>query len=367
MPPRHPPPAKPPAPPEAARAAAPPACRRRSARASASSGASALLSRLLEARRLRCIVVTGPAGAGKSTLVAAWRQALVPLGFDIAWFTPGAHDDAPARFLAGPAGQRGAGRARRRCPTAATPPIDTTTPTPSSGWSISLVRGIAAHPRDLALVLDDLHHLRHPAILDALQWLLDYAPPKLHLVLASRGGLRLSLDRLRSQSQTLELDQRDLRFTPAESAQYLKAQLGDAVDARTARSLHELSDGWVAGLRLFTLDWKKKQQEAGRADAGPALRRPAGPRCRRADAVFRAGGVSRACRRTNSRSWCTPRACKRICAPLCAALVGAPERGGRGRHPAAAAGERRPVRAARSRTSRPRPGTACIRCCARRC
>src|SRR5437868_4295121 len=62
-------------------------------------GRERLLARLQEARRLPCVVVTGPAGAGKSTLVAAWRQALVPLGFDVAWFTAAEADDSPARFF----------------------------------------------------------------------------------------------------------------------------------------------------------------------------------------------------------------------------------------------------------------------------
>ena len=38
---------------------------------------------------------------------------------------------------------------------------------------IALVRGIAAHPRDVTMVLDDVHHLTAPRVLEPLQWLLD--------------------------------------------------------------------------------------------------------------------------------------------------------------------------------------------------
>lgn len=283
-----------------------------------------LLARLLEARRLRCITVTGPSGSGKSTLIAAWRQALVPLGADVAWFTSTAADNEPARFLDGllasvarvdPALVREAGQSRS----------DSIASDPDGieRLAISLVRGIAAHPRDLVLVLDDVHHLSHPGIQDALQWLLDYAPPNLHLVLASRGNVRLSLDRLRSQSQTLELDQRDLRLTPAESAQFLKAQLGDEIDARTIKTLHDLSDGWVAGLRLFTLDWKKKQLESGRAALGePFARLPA------RDAValtqYFEQEVLSLLAPAGLDMLVRVAPCNRFCAPLCAALVNAP-------------------------------------------
>jgi len=47
-------------------------------------GRERLLARLTAARHLRCIAVTGPAGAGKSALIAAWRRALVPMGFEVA-------------------------------------------------------------------------------------------------------------------------------------------------------------------------------------------------------------------------------------------------------------------------------------------
>ncbi|MGJ7509809.1 LuxR C-terminal-related transcriptional regulator [Variovorax sp. GT1P44] len=284
-----------------------------------------LLARLLEARRLRCITVTGPAGSGKSTLIAAWRQALVPLGTDVAWFTSTADDNQPARFLDGllasvaridPALVGEAARSRN--------PTIESDPDGIERLAISLVRGIAAHPRDLLLVLDDVHHLTHPAIQDALQWLLDYAPPNLHIVLASRGAVRLSLDRLRSQSQTLELDQRDLRLTPAESAQYLKAQLGDEADARTIRTLHDLSDGWVAGLRLFTLDWKKKQIEAGRAGPGePFARLPA--RDALAVTQYFEQEVLSLLAPAELDLLVRAAACSRFCAPLCAALLDTPE------------------------------------------
>ena len=222
-----------------------------------------LITRLLDARRNRCIAVTGPAGCGKTALLVAWRQALVPLGFDVAWLSLTPDDNELARFLEGlvaafaevdPALAEDAAQL-------GTDGIDSDA---VERLAIALVRRIAIHPRELVLVLDDLHHVTHAGIHEALQWLLDFAPNSLHLVLASRGTLRLSLDRLRGQAQTLELDLRDLRFSQAETDQFLKARIGE-IDRRTAKVLHELTDGWVAGLQLFAIDWKKKRREPGRA------------------------------------------------------------------------------------------------------
>jgi LuxR family maltose regulon positive regulatory protein len=280
-----------------------------------------LLARLLEARRQRCIVLTGPAGCGKTSLLASWRLGLLPLGFDVAWLSLTPEDNELARFLDGlvaslaqvdPAIVREAALLGGGS-------IDADA---AERVAVSLVRGIAAHPRELVLVLDDLHHLSDPAIHEALQWLLDYAPPKLHLVLASRSTLRLSLDRLRGRGQTLELGPRDLRFSPDESAQFLKAQLGD-LDQRTIKSLHDLTDGWVAGLQLVSIDWKHKHPELARAASDAAF--PRVP-LRDAHAFTRyfehevLSGLSPA--QLDALVCVAP--CSRFCASLCAALTGQP-------------------------------------------
>ncbi|MGO4814697.1 LuxR C-terminal-related transcriptional regulator [Cupriavidus sp. 2MCAB6] len=220
-----------------------------------------VLAQLTEARRRRAIVLQGPAGCGKTATLLAWRQALLALGFDVAWLTLSADDNELARWLDALLGSlaqvdtamtREAALLGGRGMDAEV--VERTV--------LALVQGIASHPRDLVLVLDELHHLADARVHESLQWLLDYAPPNLHIVLASRGNVPLSLGRLRDQGLVLELDQRDLRFTLAESGQFLKAQLGD-ISARDARQLHELTDGWVAGLQLFATHWKRRRQHSG--------------------------------------------------------------------------------------------------------
>lgn len=230
-----------------------------------------LLAQLTEARRRRCIVLQGPAGCGKSAALMAWRVELLGLGFDMAWLTMEPEDNDLARWLDRLIG----------CLSEVSPAITreamllTGRGLDDEGVErtiIALVRGIAACPRELTLALDDLHHIVDARVRDALQWLIDYAPPNLHLVLVSRAALPLSLGRLRDQGMLLELDQRDLRFTADESRQFLAAQLGD-IGPRDARMLHELTDGWVAGLQLFATHWKrKKQHDSGISFAGDFVR-----------------------------------------------------------------------------------------------
>ena len=58
-----------------------------------------LLERLREARHRKLILITGPAGYGKTCLAGAWRQDLLEQGWQVAWLTLNHDDDDLARFV----------------------------------------------------------------------------------------------------------------------------------------------------------------------------------------------------------------------------------------------------------------------------
>lgn len=215
-----------------------------------------LMTRLLEARRQRCVIVQGPAGCGKTTTLLAWRRELLVLGFDVAWLSLGAEDDELGRFFG--------------CVMASLSSVDPslTGDVPIvlerdsdeltvEHWVIALVQAVSRRSREFMLLLDDVQHLQHPQILQALQWLLEYAPANLHLGLGARSPVPLPsiLARLRGQGILAEFGSADLRFSATESERYLREHLGQ-IAPRDAAALHELTDGWVAGLQLFALNLK---------------------------------------------------------------------------------------------------------------
>lgn len=215
------------------------------------------MTRMLEGRRRRCLSVQGAAGSGKTSALVEWRKALISLNFDVAWLSLAPEDNELARFF--------------DCLLASLAEVDPaivrnaallmghgSSESVVEHWVITLVEAIAQRQRELVLVLDDVHTIDDPRIVQALQWLLDYAPPHLHIAFGTRTVLPLSLARLRAQGHVEEIDLRDLRFTAAESERYLREQLGH-IDKRDAETLHELTDGWVAGLQLFAIDLKTKQ------------------------------------------------------------------------------------------------------------
>ncbi|MFC4522567.1 LuxR C-terminal-related transcriptional regulator [Cupriavidus pinatubonensis] len=216
-----------------------------------------LMNRLLDARRQRCVVIQGQAGAGKTSTLMAWRKALISLGFDVSWLALAAEDNEPTRFF--------------DCLLASLAEIDPAMARDAAmqvggaedddaieQWVIALVQALGPRERELVLMIDDLHHITDARIYRALQRLLDYAPPHLHLAFSSRSALPLALEALRAQGLLTEIDMRDLRFTAEESARFLEEQLG-TIAPRDAAALHELTDGWVAGLQLFAVDLRARR------------------------------------------------------------------------------------------------------------
>lgn len=236
----------------------------------------ALLAQLMAARRLRCIALQGPAGCGKTTAVAAWRQAVMPLGFGVAWLGLAPEDNDPAQFLDGLLASLGSLHPTLTQDAAELAHYGADADTQERA-TVALVRAMAQHAGDLVLVLDDVHLLTEPRVHHMLQWLLDYAPPNFHLALISRSTPPVSLARLRAQQQTLELDLRELRFSPDESARFLRAHLGNAgsisaISPQEAQDWHERCDGWVAGLQLLVI--ARKQTAPRRSAAGSPAASP---------------------------------------------------------------------------------------------
>jgi LuxR family maltose regulon positive regulatory protein len=103
------------------------------------------------------------------------------------------------------------------------------------------------------LVLDDYHAIRAPDAHEAVAFLLDHLPDRLHLVMATRSDPPLPLARLRSRGQLTELRGADLRFTAPEAREFLNRAMGLDLTAANVDALEERTEGWIAGLQLAAL------------------------------------------------------------------------------------------------------------------
>ena len=126
----------------------------------------------------------------------------------------------------------------------------------------ALLNEIAAVPDNFILVLDDYHIIDSKPVDKALIFLFEHLPPQMHLVIATREDPPLPLARLRVRGQLTELRAADLRFTPAEAAEFLNQMMGLNLSAENIAALEARTEGWIAGLQLAALSMQGQNDAA---------------------------------------------------------------------------------------------------------
>lgn len=206
------------------------------------------------------ILVSAPAGFGKTALVADWiRREGRPAG----WLSLDADDNDPARFW-----RHAVAAVDRLCPGIGerTGAILGPPPPPSfEGLVTALVNELADRggENEVLLVLDDYHVIEAGPVHASLGFLLEHRPPGLHLVLASRADPPLPLARLRARGQLTELRAADLRFSADEAAALLRRTAGADLPGGSVAALAARTEGWAAGLQLAGLSLRGHQDAAG--------------------------------------------------------------------------------------------------------
>jgi LuxR family transcriptional regulator, maltose regulon positive regulatory protein len=227
----------------------------------------ALLSRLSEDHPwVRLVVISAPAGWGKTCLLRDWRLADTASG--TVWLSVDAGDNDPVRFwahvIAGVTGvSAGFGAAASRVLTApGAVGLDAMLP--------MLANELAALPVPVTLVFDDYHLVSNPEVLDSVGFLVGHLPPGVRLAVATRADPELPLARLRARGELLEIRADDLRFTEDETAALLNGTMGLALGAADIVALQQRTEGWAAGLHLAGLSLR------GRPDPSAFIRAFAG-------------------------------------------------------------------------------------------
>jgi ATP/maltotriose-dependent transcriptional regulator MalT len=215
-----------------------------------------LLERLNDGLHGKLILVSAPAGFGKTTLLSEWLSCCERPG---AWLSLDEGENDPTRFL-----------------TYLVAAVQTIAPDigtgvlgllqspqpPTEAILTALLNEIAAIPDNFILVLDDYHVLDAQAVDQALTYLVEHLPPQMHLVIATREDPALPLARLRARGYLTELRATDLRFTPSEAAAFLTQVMGLHLSAEDVAALETRTEGWIAGLQLAALSLQGQQDAA---------------------------------------------------------------------------------------------------------
>lgn len=207
---------------------------------------SRLIQQLQKRASRKLILVSAPAGFGKTTFITSW---LIADNHPAAWLALDKGDSDITRFLMylfaaiqtmhPTVGQAASGMLG-------------TMPTSSAKTILTpLLNDLATIQQDFYLILDDYHLIDSSAVDDALTFLLEHLPPRVHLIISTREDPRLPLARLRAKGQLSEIRASDLRFTADEASAFLNSAMGLNLSAQDVTALGQRTEGWIAGLQLL--------------------------------------------------------------------------------------------------------------------
>ncbi|MGY2185012.1 LuxR C-terminal-related transcriptional regulator [Pseudomonas sp. SDO5591_S426] len=215
----------------------------------------------------RLLLVSAPAGFGKSSLAVEFCQAL-PAHWQSLWLGLSPRDSDPGRFLERlleglqdfypQLGRQSLGLLKMR---------QRHQPFAFEEWLDGLLDELAVHlstATPLLLVLDDYHLAQGPVLDRCLQFFLNHLPDGLLVMVTSRQRPDWHLARLRLSRQLLELHEQDLRLTHDEALSLLDRH-SSSLRGEALENLIQRSEGWVAGLRF----WLLAASEAGAQGALP--------------------------------------------------------------------------------------------------
>src|SRR5215469_6728141 len=220
-----------------------------------------LIERLQEGIQGPLTLVSAPAGFGKTTLLAQW---LVESGTPVAWLSLAPEDNEPTRFLTyliaalqtldPHIGTVGLALLRMPQPMLMETALTT------------LANDLVNHAvEDFALVLDDYHLITAEPIHRSMVFLLEHAPPQMHLILVTRSDPPLPLARLRARGQLCEVRAAELRFATEEASAFLHAVMRLALSQEEVALVQSRTEGWIAGLQFAALSLR------GRTDVSAYL------------------------------------------------------------------------------------------------
>jgi LuxR family maltose regulon positive regulatory protein len=206
----------------------------------------------------KLILISAPAGSGKTTIISDWiNQYKIPS----VWFSLDNGDNDPAVFLSYViSGIRSIlkefGQSAQRL---------LNSPNSPSVESITslLINEILNIKQNFLLVLDDFHLIKNNEVIKLVSYLLEHIPGNIHTVILTRSDPALSVSRLRSQHQLVELRSSDLSFSANDISVLFNKKLKLGLSIDDVYTLETKTEGWIAGLQLTALSMQGREDISG--------------------------------------------------------------------------------------------------------
>lgn len=217
-----------------------------------------LAEKLDKAKNKKLVLVSAPAGYGKTTLVSQWIEKNK---LNFTWYSLDNSDNESTEFLnylitAIQTIKKDFGQNALNL-------LNSPNSVQIESVITLLINSLLEFEDELFIVLDDIHVINQKEVFDAINFLLDHLPQNVHLIILTRSDPPLSTSRLRSQNELLEIRISDLSFSPNEIAAFFNKKLKLGLSDSDIYSLESKTEGWIAGLQLAALSMQGIYDKTG--------------------------------------------------------------------------------------------------------
>jgi LuxR family maltose regulon positive regulatory protein len=196
----------------------------------------------------KLILVSAPAGYGKTTLISAW---LKNQDLPVAWVSVDEGDNDYYGFFSYV--MEAIHQKVPQIGETLLQMLQSPMPPSQDNFVRLALNEISTLSSDCILVIDDYHLINDPAIHAAFFQIIEGSPKELHFIICSRTEPPFSLSRYRASDELLEVTQRDLSMTIEECMSYMNKVMGLGLQPVDVAILHNRTEGWLVGLQLAAL------------------------------------------------------------------------------------------------------------------
>jgi LuxR family maltose regulon positive regulatory protein len=215
----------------------------------------------------RLVLVSAPAGFGKTTLLSQWLAPTRPGGQAqrVAWLSLDERDNDLRRLLTHLVGALESSGLEVGAQTTAR--LESAHELSTETILTDLVNDVDLMAEETVVALDDYHVIDNAAVHEATSFLLEHLLRHVGLAIATRADPPLPLARLRATADLVEVRAADLRFTPGEAETFFNELMGLDLSPDDILALDARTEGWPAGLQLAALSMRGRDDPSGFIDA----------------------------------------------------------------------------------------------------
>ncbi len=202
------------------------------------------------------LLVSAPAGYGKTTLISAWLREQQ---YSAAWFTAGEHIDHPSSFFPGII------TALQKINSDLFKGTENILKMPVLPGVESVVSSFIDEMRfieeKIVLVLDNFQLIKSKYNKNIIEKLIQFLPENLFLIILTREDPPFMLNRFRIEGSMSEIRAQDLRFSKEEMLLLFNQVMSLDMDNTDLDAIYKKTEGWVSGARLVGIKLMGKSRQ----------------------------------------------------------------------------------------------------------